>query len=67
VENSNTKRATTSYKKEEYNFLAIKPKERQTSIIPPLTTKIAGSDNHYSIISLNINGLNSPIKRHRLS
>jgi exonuclease III len=26
-----------------------------------------GSSNHYSLISLNINGLNSPIKRHRLT
>ena len=28
---------------------------------------MAGSNNHYSLISLNINGLNSPIKRHRLT
>jgi len=28
--------------------------------------KITRSDNHYSLISLNINGINSPIKRHRL-
>lgn len=28
---------------------------------------ITGSNNHYSLISLNINGLNSPIKRHRLT
>ena len=27
---------------------------------------MTGSNNHYSLISLNINGLNSPIKRHRL-
>ena len=26
-----------------------------------------GSNNHYSLISLNINGLNAPIKRHRLT
>jgi len=30
-------------------------------------TKITGSNNHYSLISLNINGFNSPIKRHRLT
>ena len=35
--------------------------------MPPLTTKITGSNNYFSLISLNINGLNSPIKRHRLS
>jgi hypothetical protein len=34
--------------------------------IPTLTTKITGSNNYFSLISLNINGLNSPIKRHRL-
>jgi exonuclease III len=32
-----------------------------------LTTKIIGSNNYFSLISFNINGLNSPIKRHRLT
>ena len=35
--------------------------------MPNLTTKIKGSNNYFSLISLNINGLNSPIKRHRLT
>ena len=35
--------------------------------IPILTTKITGSKNDFSLLSLNINGLNSPIKRHRLT
>jgi exonuclease III len=35
--------------------------------IPTITTKIAGSNNHFSLISLNINGLNCPLKRHRLT
>jgi exonuclease III len=35
--------------------------------IPTLTTKITGSNNDFSLISLNFNGLNSPIKRHRLT
>ena len=35
--------------------------------MPTLTTKIKGSNNYVSLISLNINGLNSPIKRHRLT
>ena len=35
--------------------------------MPTLTTKITGSNNYFSLISLNINGLNSPIKRHRLT
>jgi exonuclease III len=35
--------------------------------IPTLTTKITGNNNYFSLISLNINGFNSPIKRHRLT
>jgi exonuclease III len=35
--------------------------------MPTLTTKIIGSNNYFLLISLNINGLNSPIKRHRLT
>jgi exonuclease III len=35
--------------------------------MPTLTTKIIRSNNYFSLISLNINGLNSPIKRHRLT
>jgi len=42
-------------------------KKRHTNIIPPLTTKIAGSNNYYFLIYLNINGLNSPVRRHRLT
>ena len=34
--------------------------------MPTLTTKIMGNNNYFSLISLNVNGLNSPIKRHRL-
>jgi exonuclease III len=33
--------------------------------MPTLTTKIIGSNNYFSLISLKINGFNSPIKRHR--
>jgi hypothetical protein len=32
-----------------------------------LTIKIRGSNNYFSLIFLNINGFNSPIKRHRLT
>jgi exonuclease III len=35
--------------------------------MPTLTTKIIGSNNYFSLISLNINGLNASIKRHRLT
>jgi exonuclease III len=31
-----------------------------------LTTEIIGSNNYFSLISLNINGFNSQIKRHRV-
>jgi hypothetical protein len=34
--------------------------------MPTLTIKIIGSNNYFSLISLNINGLNSPMKRLRL-
>ena len=33
---------------------------------PTLTRKITGSNNYFSLVSLNINGLNSPIKRHKI-
>jgi len=51
------------YREQEYNLIAMKPEERHTNII----MKITGSDNRYSVISLNVNQLNSPIKRHRLT
>jgi exonuclease III len=35
--------------------------------MPTLKTKLIGSNNYFYLISLNINGLNSPIKRHRLT
>jgi exonuclease III len=35
--------------------------------MPTLTTKITGSNNCFFLVSLNINGFNSPIKGHRLT
>jgi exonuclease III len=35
--------------------------------IPTLTTKVTENNKEFSLISLNINGLNSSIKRHRLT
>jgi exonuclease III len=35
--------------------------------MPTLTTKIIGINNYFSLTTLNINGLNSLIKRHRLT
>ena len=67
MENINRRRETTPQNKQESN-LSTNPKEdSHINIIPPLTTKITGSNDHFFLISLNINGLNSPIKRHRLT
>jgi hypothetical protein len=66
MENSNTR--TTPKKKQEINFLSKNLKEdNHRNLIPLLTTKITESNNHWFLISLNINGLHSPIKRHRLT
>jgi exonuclease III len=35
--------------------------------IPNLRINITGSNNNFSLIFLNINGLNSPIKRHTIT
>jgi hypothetical protein len=65
MKNSNTRRGTTPLKKQESN-LSTNPKEDSHTNIK-IISKITGSNNHYSLISLSINGLNSPIKRHRLT
>ena len=47
--------------------LSTNPKEdSHTNITAHLTIKITESNNHFSLISLTINGFNSPIKRHTL-
>ena len=66
MENSNTRRETTPYKKQESNLLSTNPKEDSHTNIK-ITSKITGSNNHYSLIFLNINGLNFPIERHRIT
>jgi hypothetical protein len=46
----------------------MKPKsENHKHIKPPKKTYISGTNSHLSLISLNINGLKSPIKRHKLT
>jgi hypothetical protein len=50
--------------KQESSILSTNTKEYSHTNIK-ITSKIAGCSNHYSLISLNINGLYSPIKRHR--
>jgi hypothetical protein len=44
----------------------LKEDSRKNRILT-LTTKITGKNNYFSLIPLNINGLNSPIKRRRLT
>jgi hypothetical protein len=58
--------ANTSYilVKARNSLLSTNPKVNRPTFIK-ITSKIKGSNNHYSLISLNINGLNFPIKRHR--
>jgi hypothetical protein len=67
MENSNTRRKTTQKQKQENNLLTNPKEDSHINIIPPLTTNITKSNNHFSLMFLNINELNSPIKRHRLT
>ena len=66
MENTNTRRENALQKKQETSLSTNSKEDSHTNIIPPLTTKITGSNKQFSLISLNINGLNSPIKRYRL-
>jgi hypothetical protein len=52
---------------QESNLPTNQKEDSYTNIISRLATKIIGSNNHFSLIALNINGLNSQIKRHRLT
>jgi len=46
-ENSNTRRETRHKRKQEINYFTTNPKEeKRANIIPPLTTKITGSNNN---------------------
>jgi hypothetical protein len=52
---------------QENNLLSTNPKEdNHTNIIPLLTIKITRSNNHFSLLSFNTNGINSSIKSCRL-
>ena len=53
---------TTHVKNQETILLSTNPKEDNHTNIK-ITSKISGSNNLYFLISLNINGLNSPIKK----
>jgi exonuclease III len=52
---------------QESNLSTYLKKDHHKNRIQTLTTKITGSNNYFSLLSLNINGLNSPIKRNRLT
>ena len=54
-------------KKQGSNLSTILKEDSHRSIILPLNTKITRSNNHVSLLSHNINGINSPIKRHRIT
>jgi hypothetical protein len=56
------KEGNYTLEKQESNLSTIPSQKIHASIILPLTTKITGSNNQFSLISLNINGLNSPNK-----
>ena len=51
------------------DLITANPEEGKTHRLtsPTMKTKLTGDSNHWSLISLNVNGLNSPIKRHRLT
>ena len=63
----NTRTETTPYKKQESNPSTNQKEDIHKNRMQTLTTKIIGSNNYFSLISLNINGFSSPIKRHRLT
>ena len=56
----------TPWKKQDSYLLSSNPKEGNHSNII-IASKMTGSKNHCSLIALNVNGLNSPIKGHRLT
>jgi hypothetical protein len=60
-----TQRGKLHPEKKQVNNLLIsnQKEENHINIIPPLITKIIGTNNHWSLISLNINGILFPQKR----
>ena len=64
----------TQYKEGKYSLVKTRKllnkktkEEKDTDTTQPTKAIIAGNRNNYSLMSININGLNSPMKRHRLS
>jgi hypothetical protein len=54
-------------KKQETNLSTNLKEDSHLNRIPTLSTKITGSNKCFYLISLNINGLNSPIQRPKLT
>ena len=59
TEKNNTRMETTPQKKQESNPSKNLKEDSQKKKMPTLTTKIIRNNNYFSIISLNIKGLNS--------
>jgi hypothetical protein len=52
-------------KRQDIKYLTTKPKEKNYKYRKPSTKEnMTGTNSYLSLISVNINGLNSPIKRH---
>jgi exonuclease III len=58
---------TMPLKKKESNPSTNQKEDSHKNRMRTLTTKTIGSNNDFSLFSLNINGLNSPVKRQRLT
>ena len=67
-ENSNTRKVPAPKKGQDIKHLTTKSKaESHKHIKPPTKTNMLGTKSHLSLISFNINRLNSPIKRCKLT
>lgn len=65
---SNTRKIPAPKKGQDIKHLTTKSKaESHKHIKPPTKTNMSGTNNHLSLISLSINGLNSLIRRHKLT
>jgi hypothetical protein len=72
MENSNPMRITILKKTQINNVTPLTPIEEKHTLThnflsTTTTIKITGSNNSWLLITLNINGLNSPVKGHRLT
>jgi hypothetical protein len=62
------KEGTHTNEKQDIEHLTTKPKGGNLKYLKPLTKiNILGTNSHLLLISLNINGLNLPIKRHKIT